>query len=513
MNKLSSLAFLAGVVSLVACSVETPNHAPAQPESAASEEGEEGQKPGDPPAAPQPGGGMASGDPMAPAPQPQAGMAMVRTIHASANAPKVDVYVKGNPNPVVTGLSYGQTSGWLEVPQGSYTFELRASPSKASDPIAHATGALQIADGAMISAVAAGTLGSNDTETSFRILPIAESFDAVSAGKVRIRAVHAAADAPSVGLDVGNDNPTAPEVASLARFTDTGSAGIELPAGQRLAIGIAKDAARVTAFTTPKLPDGGQLLVIATGLLSNAGSSGGAFSLLGIGPNGSIGFIEQDPIVYALHAGSDAPTVDAFVGDAEIVSNLAFGKISPKIQVQPGEYQLDFFGATAGTDRPDGKPAAVASTGQLEAGEKYLAIATGLLSNQTFTLVSVRDGFTPEDDKSVLRMVHGSPDAPAVDTGLVANGSLSPVLFPDLAYKKSSSESGLAAPAGHLSIGVTPAGKTSTIVRQFTFPATEGQRGLVVAAGVLDATKGKAFRLLVVDTAKPTWTVSSVFSH
>ena len=68
---------------------------------------------------------------MAPAPQPKAGMAMVRAIHASANAPQVDVYVKGNPTPVVTGLSYGQTSGWLEVPQGSYTFELRAAPSKA----------------------------------------------------------------------------------------------------------------------------------------------------------------------------------------------------------------------------------------------------------------------------------------------------------------------------------------------------------------------------------------------
>ena len=53
----------------------------------------------------------------------------------------------------------------------------------------------------------------------------------------------------------------------------------------------------------------------------------------------------------------------------------------------------------------------------------------------------------------------------------------------------------------------------STIVRQFTYPAVEGQRGLVVAAGVLDATKGKSFRLLVVDTAKTPWAVSTVFSH
>ena len=80
-------------------------------------------------------------------------------------------------------------------------------------------------------------------------------------------------------------------------------------------------------------------------------------------------------------------------------------------------------------------------------------------------------------------------------------------------FKKSSAESGLAAPAGHLSIGVTPAGQTSTIVKQFTFPATEGQRGLVVAAGVLDPMKGKSFRLVVVDTAKPTWTATTVYPH
>lgn len=507
MNKissLSSLGFLVGLASIVACSVDAapaPPQAPGQP--ASSEE----NTPSDQPAAQQPGGGMTSDDPMAPPPQPKAGMAMVRAIHASANAPKVDVYVKGNPTPVVTGLTYGQTSGWLEVPQGSYTFELRASPSKASDPIAYATGALQIADGAMISAVAAGFLGSTDTDASFRILPIAEKFDGVSPGKARVRAIHAGADAPSVGIDVGNDDPAAPEVASLARFADTGASGIELPSGQRLAVGIAKDSARVTAFTTPKIPEGSQLLLIATGYLNRD------FSLLGIGPNGSIGFIKQDPIVYALHAGSDAPTVDAFVGDTEIISNLAFGKISPKIQVMPGEYTLDFFGTTAGTMRPDTKAAATASTGQLEAGESYLAVATGLLADKTFTLLGVRSAFTAADDKAVLRLIHGSPDAPAVDTGLVSDGALSPVLFPDLAFTKSSSEAGLAAPAGHLSIGVTPAGQTGAIVKQFTFPATEGQRGLVVAAGVLDATKGKSFRLLVVDTAKPTWAVSTVYPH
>jgi hypothetical protein len=138
-------------------------------------------------------------------------------------------------DPVVTGLTYGQTSGWLEVPKGSYTFELRASPSRASDPIAYATGALAIEDGAMISAVAAGLLGTTDTEAAFRVLALAEKFDAVPAGKVRIRAVHAGAAAPAVDLDVGNDDPSAPEARARALHRH-GRGRIALPSGQRLTI-------------------------------------------------------------------------------------------------------------------------------------------------------------------------------------------------------------------------------------------------------------------------------------
>jgi hypothetical protein len=53
MNKLSSLAFLVGLVSVVACNVETADQAPALPERAASEEG---ANPGEPqPGAQQPG--------------------------------------------------------------------------------------------------------------------------------------------------------------------------------------------------------------------------------------------------------------------------------------------------------------------------------------------------------------------------------------------------------------------------------------------------------------------------
>jgi hypothetical protein len=466
-----------------------------------------GQNPGDPPVNVDPN------DPMAAAPQPKPGMAMIRAIHASADAPAVDAYVKGSPTPIVTNLNYGQTSGWFEVPMGTYEIELRAAPSKPTDPIAYKTSPLQVGDQAMISAVASGLLGSSAADSAFRLLPIVEKFDTVPGGQVRVRAIHGGADAPTVDLDIGNDNPAAPEAAGLARFADTGDAGVLLPAGA-LAIGIAKDGSRVTSFTTPALPSGGQLLVVATGLLAKLGRERDGFSLLAIGPNGSVGFIKQDPIVYALHASPDAPAVDAFVGAAEIFDNLSFGQISKPIQVKPGEYQLDFYGTTAGSARPQSKPAAVGATGQLAAGDRYLAVATGFLGAGSFKLVGLREGFDIKADKAVVRALHASPDAPAVDIGVV-NGShqIQTVLFSDLTFGKSSDEKGAAADAGHIPLGVAPTG-APTPVAAFTLPATNGQRAFVVAAGALAPTGDqRSFRLLVVDTALPAWTATAVFPH
>lgn len=496
----SSCALVLGLSMLVACTSDDyveEDKAPGQDSPTAGNN--------DGPAA------VISSDPMAPAPKPRPGMAMIRAIHASANAPAVDAYVKGNPTPVVTGLAYGQTSGWIEVPKGVYEIELRAAPSKASDPIAYVTGALDVPDGAMISAVAAGLLGSTDTDASFRLLPLVERFDMVPGGQALVRAVHAGADAPSVDLDVGNDDPAGPELSGLARFADSGAEGIALPANSALAFGIAKGGSRVTAFTTPKLPAGGQLLVIATGLLGKLPRANDGFALLAVGPNGSVGFIKQDPIVYVLHASPDAPAVDGFVGTAEIFDDLSFGELSKPIQVSPGEYTVDLFGAAAGSARPGGKPAANGNTGMLLAGERYLTAATGLLGNETFQLAGYREGFAQDDSQAVLRAIHSSPDAPAVDIGLVDDAHrISPVVFADLKFVGASAEDGVKVPAGHPLIGVGATGNASPVAT-FTVPATAGARAFTVAAGLLGG--GPDFRLLVVDTAKTPWTASTLFSH
>jgi len=460
-----------------------------------------------------------STDPMAPSPKPSPGMAIVRVVHASADAPVVDVYVKGSDKPIVTGLTYGQTSGWLEVPPGSYEFELRGGPSKPTDPIAYKTAALTIPAGAKISAVAAGLLGSQDTDSAFRIVPVVEGFDAAGAGNARVRVLHAGSDAPSVDLDVGNDDPAKPEVAGLARFSDTGAAGVALPAGKALAIGIAAAGNRVTAFTTPKLPEGADLLVIATGLLGKLARERDGFALLAVGPNGSIGFIKQDPRVYALHGSPDTPRIDAFVGTSEIIDNLGFGELSGPLQVQPGTYTIDVFAHVAGAERPASAPALSASSGKLEAGERYLTVASGFLASagsgaaSSLRLLAFREGFALGTGKAQLRAVHASPDAPEVDIGLASGTKIDPVLFAGLTFSQASADEGLGASAGHLPVGVTPAGQNSSLVARVTLPATNAQRAFVLAGGALNPQRGQGFRFFLVDTAASPWTVTTALPH
>ena len=496
----SSLALVVGF-GLAACSSDASNDAPAK-----------GGTTPPPTTVPSPVTPSGTLDALSLPTPPGPGNSMIRTIHASADAPSVDVYVKGNPAPIATNIAYGQTSGWLEVPAGSYIIELRAAPSKATDPVVYVTAPVVLAEGVLVSALASGLLASNDADASFRILPVPERFADVPKDGVKIRVVHAGADAPSVDLDVGNDDPTKPEISGLARFATT-EGQVSLPANETLPLGIAAGGVRVTAFAAPKLPSGAQVLVIATGLLGRLPREADGFSLLAIGPNGSVGFIKQNPTIYALHASPDAPAIDAFAGDAELVDDLSFGELSMPIQVAPGAYTLDVFATTAGATRPSGPPAASGTTGDLVAGERYLAEATGFLGKGGFRIASYRDGFDRDATKAVLRAVHGSPDAPAVDIGALANGTIGAVLFPDLTFGRASDEKGLAAAPGHLVVGVAPVGTTAPVA-SFTIPATSGERAFTVAAGALAPAAGEAFfRLLVVDTSATPWTVTPVHPH
>lgn len=431
--------------------------------------------------------------------------AELRVVHASPDAPAVDVYVEGMDAPVLSNLGYTQTSPYLDLDAGEYNVQLRpAGADPASAPV-YETGALTIPDGAVITAVAVGLISSMAGDDAFRVLPLVEDFAAPGMGTANVRIVHGSADAPAVAIDVLNDGT--PEITGFARFAETGASGVALPAGEALQVGIwaGDPLARVTAFTTPALPEA-NLFLIATGLLSETPRDEAGFGLLAVGPAGTVGLIRQNPVVYALHGSPDAPAVDIFVGGTETVltADLAFGELSPPVQVPPASYTLDF--AAAGSR----SVAASLDTPMLEAGERYLAVATGFLADESveFQLLPVGEAFGATD-APLVRVVHASPDAPTVDVGTWDGMTFGAVAdYSGLAFGQSSAAMGTELPAAAFTIGVAATGAT-TPVATFDIATATGLKAFAVAAGSL-TDKGEPFRLILVDASVWPWTATEV---
>ena len=442
---------------------------------------------------------------------PDAGSAMLRAVHASPDAPAVDVYAEGISIPLFTALAYGDASLYASVPAGMYNVQLRAHPSTEADAVVYETGMIELAANQTITAIASGFLTSADPADEFRVLPFVEDWGVPQSALVRI--VHAGPDAPSVDIDVGDDGSV--DYSDLARFADTGAAGIALPSGEALQVGIrVAGGDRVTAFTTPALPDGEEIFVIATGSLVEPARADDGFSLLAVASTGSLGFIKQNPVVYALHGSPDAPAVDIYAGDALLVENIAFGELSGTVQVPPGTYTLDFYVTGTG----GGSPTASFDTPDLMAGSAYLAVAAGELApestEEAFTLLAFEELFDPTETARV-RAIHASGDAPAVDIGTVdgGTGEIDAVLFQNLSWSESSDDIGLEAPVGDLTIGVAATGST-TPVATFDITTSAGLQTFAVAAGAL-APDGveEAFRLILVVVSANPWIGAEVLPN
>lgn len=162
--------------------------------------------------------------------------AQVRIIHASPDAPAVDIYNEGDSIPLICDLGYGEVSDFLELDTGIYNFQIREAGADFMSQPDYETGEFGIRDNVRITALAAGLLSSMEDSDKFRVLPLIESFDDPGAGNAAVRFIHGSADAPSVSLDIGNDGSA--EITGFATFDDSGASGIAVSAGSELDIGV-----------------------------------------------------------------------------------------------------------------------------------------------------------------------------------------------------------------------------------------------------------------------------------
>ncbi|GAB4424448.1 MAG: DUF4397 domain-containing protein [Chloroflexi bacterium OHK40] len=146
----------------------------------------------------------------------QSGTAKVRVLHASPDAPAVDVYVNGNR--ALSNVEFFTASDYLDLPAGTYQVQVTPAGQPASAAVIDAS--------ATIEAGKAYTIAATGQLASIAPTIIEDDLSAPAAGNAKVRVYHFSPDAPAVDVKVAGGDTL---ISNLA-FPDA-SDYLEVPAG------------------------------------------------------------------------------------------------------------------------------------------------------------------------------------------------------------------------------------------------------------------------------------------
>jgi hypothetical protein len=161
---------------------------------------------------------------------------------------------------------------------------------------------------------------------------------------------------------------------------------------------------------------------VALGAAIAAAHAVGVFGLLAATSGVAGAQASGEAGIRVIHASPDAPAVDIYVNGQKAISNLAFKEASPWAMLPAGTYDVKVTAA-------GGSDAVIQAPLTLDGGKYYSVVATGKLANITPKVI-VDELSSSDSGKAKLRIVHASPDAPAVDIAVKGG----PVLVSNLAF-------------------------------------------------------------------------------
>ncbi len=153
------------------------------------------------------------------APASAADTAMVRVLHASPDAPAVDVFLDDTAVSALTNVPFGIISGYLEIPAGAHNVKVYATGTTTGAVI---NADVTVAAGKMYTIAATGAVASITAQ-------VIEDAPSPSCTTAQVRVIHFSADAPAVDVATTGAAPADAVVKSLAYPTASGY--LNLPGG------------------------------------------------------------------------------------------------------------------------------------------------------------------------------------------------------------------------------------------------------------------------------------------
>lgn len=178
--------------------------------------------------------------------------------------------------------------------------------------------------------------------------------------------------------------------------------------------------------------------------------------------------------IRVVHASPDAPPVDIYVNDeiVDALTNVPFGAISDYLSVPADEYNIKVY-ATGDDTTP-----VIDADVTLEANTSYTVAAINPLASIQ-PAVFIDDPMLAED-AAMVRVVHLSPDAPAVD---VAPDGADPADAVVMGLEFPDATGYLALPGGSYDLEVRLAGETTVALQLDPLALENGKAYSVFALG------------------------------